>query len=151
MARFLDSDVDGRAALDEAGVRIHVVDDATQDADEALVVAVLPEGARDVRAELVAAPPADEAEAATGMGAWHLNDVDELHVVASGEGIMEFVTESGIVSVVVEAGDVVEIRQVEHRYRPVTEQSWVIRHAAASDADMNPSETGRASAAWPAV
>lgn len=150
MARFLGNDAESRTSLDTAGVRIYVVDDETQDADEALVVAVLPEGARDVRAELVAAPPTDD-EAFTGMGAWHINDVDELHVVASGEGIMEFATPAGAVAVVVEAGDVVEIRRAEHRYRPLTEQAWVIRHGGAPGADMNAADTGRVATPWPAV
>lgn len=149
MARFLvDDALEGRAALDAVGVGIHVVDDETQDADETILVAVLPEGCRAVRGEMTAAPPADS-EADTGMGAWHVNDVDELHVVTSGEGIMEFVTDSGVVGVVVEPGDVVEIHRTEHRYRPLTEQGWVIRHAAAPGADMTTSETGRPASPWP--
>ena len=47
------------------------------------------------------------------MGAWHVNAVDELHLVQSGEGIMEFVTLDGIVSVVIGAGDVIEVRGAE--------------------------------------
>ncbi len=75
-----------------------------------------------------------------GMGAWHVNAVDELHVVQSGEGIMEFVTLDGVVSVVVGAGDVIEIRGAEHRYRPLTEQRWSLRHSGGPHAELSATE-----------
>jgi mannose-6-phosphate isomerase-like protein (cupin superfamily) len=151
MARILGTDAaQGRADLESAGVLVGVVDDETQDVEESVLAAVLPEEVRAIRGEMVASPPPD-AEADTGMGAWHRNDVDELHVVTAGEGIMEFITEAGVVSVVVEPGDVVEIHRAEHRYRPLTDQSWVIRHAAAPGADMQATPTGRDAQAWPDV
>ena len=97
---------------------------------------------------MVAAAPSD-VDADTGMGAWHINDVDELHVVTSGEGIMEFIAPDAIVAVLIVSGDVIEIRRAEHRYRPLTEQGWIIRHAAAADADMVTISTGRAASPWP--
>jgi hypothetical protein len=83
------------------------------------------------------------------MGAWHVNAVDELHVVQSGEGIIEFVTLDGVVSVVVGAGDVIEVRGAEHRYRPLTEQRWTMRYSGGPDAQLAATETGRGADPWP--
>jgi len=84
-----------------------------------------------------------------GMGAWHVNPVDELHVVQSGEGIMEFVTLDGIVSVLVGAGDVIEVRGAEHRYRPLTTQRWALRFSGGPAAELVATETGRGADPWP--
>lgn len=143
-----DDDGEGRAALGRAGVRLHSVVPGTVEIDEATLASALPDHARSVRGEMTADVP-DEAQADVGMGAWHVNDVDELHVVTAGRGIMQFLTPDGPVAVVVEGGDVIEIHRAEHRYRPLTEQGWIIRHAAEPDADMVASETGRAPGPWP--
>ena len=134
-----------RAALDLAGVRLHRVD-ADGDAPAGIVATVLPEGERALRAEVEIAVPT---ESDSGMGAWHVNEVDEIHVVSSGEGIMEFVTLDGVVSVLVEAGDVVEIRGAEHRYCPLSPQRWRLRFAGGPDGELVATATGRAAGPWP--
>jgi mannose-6-phosphate isomerase-like protein (cupin superfamily) len=146
VARVIGMDgTQGAVLLGTAGVRLHRVD-ANGDAPAEVVASVLPDGVRDVRAEVDIDVP-DDVE--SGMGAWHVNGVDEVHVVASGEGIMEFVTLDGIVSVLVESGDVVEIRGAEHRYRPLTPQHWRLRFGGGPDDDLVATSTGRASGPWP--
>ncbi len=151
MARILQNDESsGRAALAAAGVTVHVaaVTEGALDAAPALVDQVLPAGMREIKGELVAQPVGDDV-ASSGMGAWHVNSVDELHAVTSGQGIMEFLTPEGPVAVLVEAGDVLEIRQAEHRYRPLTEQGWILRFAAVPGGDLGATDTGRESGGWP--
>ena len=91
-------DAEARALLDGRGVRLHTADPVTADVPADVVSAVLPEDSRGVRAVADIEVPED---VNAGMGAWHVNAVDELHLVQSGEGIMEFVTLDGIVSVVI--------------------------------------------------
>jgi mannose-6-phosphate isomerase-like protein (cupin superfamily) len=147
MARVIDRDeTQARALLDAVGVRIHAAVGVPADASPELVEGALPADSRLVRAEADIEVP-DDVEA--GMGAWHVNAVDELHVVRSGEGIMQFVTLDGIVSVLVEAGDVIEIHGAEHRYRPLTPQRWVLRHSGGPDAELSATDTGRSAEEWP--
>lgn len=147
MARLIGrDDAEARALLGAVGVRIHAADGVTSDAQDDVVAAVLPEDSREVRAVADIAVPED---ADAGMGAWHVNAVDELHVVQSGEGIMEFITLDGVVSVLVGAGDVIEVRGAEHRYRPLTEQRWALRFSGGPDADLAATETGRGADPWP--
>jgi mannose-6-phosphate isomerase-like protein (cupin superfamily) len=140
-------DAEARALLDAVGVRIHAVDAVTADAPADVVATVLPDDSREVRAVADIEVPED---ADSGIGAWHVNAVDELHVVKSGEGIMEFVTLDGIVSVVVVAGDVIEVRGAEHRYRPLTAQRWALRYGGGPNAELVATGTGRAADPWPA-
>ena len=144
MARFLTYDEErSRGFLAVAGVRILRVDDP--DHDEVMVELL---GAdTQERARIVAEPPADDDAAASGMGAWHINAVDEFETVLDGEGIVEFITDKGPVAVLLEAGDVMAIERAEHRYRPLTPQGWALRFASA---DLGAVETGRAAKAWPA-
>jgi hypothetical protein len=143
MARLLSRDeASARGALAAAGVEIRAAEDGDVPAE--LVRSALPPGHRDVKAVITADPPATDPDA--GMGAWHVNAVDELHLVTSGEGLFEFVTGAGAVGVLVEPGDVVWIRGAEHRYRPLTSQGWVLRFAGE---DLAARETGRASSPWP--
>jgi mannose-6-phosphate isomerase-like protein (cupin superfamily) len=93
----------------------------------------------------VTVPPSDGA-LDSGMGAWHINAVDEVHAVTSGEGQFQFATAGGIVSVVVAEGDVLWIRGAEHRYRPLTAQGWLLRFAGD---DLGARETGRPPGEWP--
>ena len=145
MARFIGANEDeARALLDAAGVTLSSVEGG--EAPASLVEAVLPEDARQVRAEVEMAVPA---EPSAGMGAWHVNAADEVHVVRSGQGLMEFVTIEGPVSVILEAGDVVAIRGTEHRYRPLTAQRWTLRFGGPVDAELVATDTGRASGPWP--
>lgn len=66
-------------------------------------------------------------------------------------GIMEFVTESGIVSVMVEGGDIVVIQQAEHRSLPLSSQRWAVRWTGPADGGLVATETGRAALPWPAA
>ena len=109
---------------------------------------VLPEGEREVRAEAVLTPPA-EGEAGEGMGAWHVNARDEMHLVRSGEGVLQVITPDGVVTVWLGPGTVMVMRGAEHRYRPLSEQSWVLRWSGPPDADLDARETGRADGPWP--
>lgn len=147
MARVIGrDDAEAGELLDAVGVRLHVAESATSDAAADVVAAVLPVDSRLVRAVVEVDVP-DDVDA--GMGAWHVNAVDELHVVQSGEGIMEFVTPDGIVSVVVGTGDVIEVRGAEHRYRPLTTQRWSLRYSGGPDAELAATETGRGADPWP--
>lgn len=146
MARFLTLGEDeSRELLAAAGVRLARVG-ADGEPDPGLIAEVLPEGQRQVRAEADIEVPDD---VDSGMGAWHVNAVDEVHVVATGAGIMEFVTIEGPIGVLVEEGDVVAIRGAEHRYRPLTTQRWVLRFGGPADGDLGATDTGRAATAWP--
>ena len=146
MARFLTLGEDeSRALLAAAGVQLARVG-ADGEPDPALLAEVLPEVQRQVRAEADIDVPED---VDYGMGAWHVNAVDEVHVVASGAGVMEFVTIEGPVGVLVEEGDVVAIRGAEHRYRPLTPQRWVLRFGGPADGDLGATDTGRGTSPWP--
>jgi hypothetical protein len=146
MAEFIDRDAAAaRALLREAGVRILRVDSPDHDA---VLAEVLGEDARGERGRIVAEPPADADAAAQGMGAWHVNEVSEFETVTSGDGIVEFWTSDGAVGVRLGAGDIMAVERAEHRYRPLTEQGWVLRFGAD---DLVAVETGRASGPWPVV
>lgn len=146
MARFIGRDeAQARELLDAAGVRILRVDDPRRDAIMAEVLG----GAVQERGRIVAEPPADAAAASAGMGAWHVNAVNEFETVVSGEGIVEFITIDGAVSVVLEGGDIMAVEGAEHRYRPLTPQEWILRFGGPEDGDLVATDTGRASEAWP--
>jgi mannose-6-phosphate isomerase-like protein (cupin superfamily) len=147
VARLIGRDeAEARALLEAVGVQLHTADAETADAPAQVIAAVLPEDSRDVRAVADIEVPAD---VDAGMGAWHVNAVDELHVVQTGEGIMEFVTLDGIVSMMVGPDDVIEVRGAEHRYRPLTPQRWALRYGGGPHAELIATETGRASSPWP--
>lgn len=151
MARVIGRDDDeARSLLDAVGVRFHAAVGDPAEADGTVIADVLPDDSRMDRGEVVIEVPL-EAEVDAGMGAWHVNPVDELHVVRSGEGIMEFVTVDGPVSVLVGAGDVIEIRGAEHRYRPLTAQAWLLRWSGGPGAQLTATDTGRAAEPWPTV
>ena len=116
------------------------------DIPDDMLAAVLPEGERQVRAVAVIAEPTEPDE---GMGAWHVNARDEIHLVRSGQGVLQVITPEGIVTAWLEPGTVMVMRGAEHRYRPLTEQEWLIRHSGPADADLGATATGRAAAAWP--
>jgi uncharacterized cupin superfamily protein len=143
MAAFMTYDEErSRAFLSVAGVRILNVEDP--DVME-VMAEVLGEETQE-RARLVAEPPADAEASESGMGAWHVNNGDEFQTVVSGRGIVEFITDKGPVAVVMEAGDIMVIEQAEHRYRPLTNQEWIIRFCGQ---DLVATDTGRASGPWP--
>lgn len=118
------------------------------DIPEGDVAEVLAEGERQVRVSVVV-PPADEAGADEGMGAWHVNARDEMHLVRAGVGILQVVTPEGIVTVWLDPGTVMVMRGAEHRYRPLTEQAWTMRFSGPADADLGATATGRAAEPWP--
>lgn len=131
-----------RALLAAAGVRFVTVGSAEHDAVMAEVLGDLTQE----RARVVAVPPVDAAEAAAGMGAWHVNAVSEFETVLSGEGIVEFITDGGVVSAHIGPGDVMAVEGAEHRYRPLIEQEWILRFAGD---DLGARETGRPAGPWP--
>ncbi len=145
MATFLTYDEDrSRMFLDVFGVRILRVNDADHD----LVMADVLGDQTAERGRIVAEPPADDAAASQGMGAWHINGVNEFETVLSGEGIVEFITDKGPIAVLLEAGDVMAVERAEHRYRPLTHQEWALRFAGD---DLGAVDTGRPSGPWPKV
>jgi hypothetical protein len=143
MATFLTYDDErSRAFLSVAGVRILSVNDADHDA---VMVEVLGSDTAE-RGRIVADPPADEAAANEGMGAWHINAGNEFETVLSGRGIVEFMTDKGAIAVLLEAGDIMAVERAEHRYRPLTPQEWVLRFEGD---DLGAVDTGRTAAGWP--
>lgn len=137
-------DLEGELAA--AGVRfVHVGGD---DAPAALVADVLGPDERQVRVVVVAEPP-PPGEEHTGMGAWHVNAVQEVHFVRSGRGMLQFATSAGAITVEVLPGDVMIVRGAEHRYLPLEPQEWVMRYSGPQGGDLGARETGRASEPWP--
>jgi len=138
--------VDLEACLEAGGVRfVHAPGD---DAPADLVAEILQPGEREIRAVAVADPPAPGDEY-TGMGAWHVNAVDEVHFVRSGRGLLQFVLPEGVCTVEVSAGDVMIVRRAEHRYLPIESQEWVMRHSGPAEAGLGAHETDRAPEPWP--
>jgi mannose-6-phosphate isomerase-like protein (cupin superfamily) len=139
--------IDLEAALMANGVRfVHAATGADAPAD--VIAGALRPDERQIRLTALAVPPA-AGEENSGMGAWHVNAEDEAHFVRSGRGIVQFVIAEGVVSVEVLPGDVMILQRAEHRYRPIEEQEWVMRHSGAVDAGLDPRETGRAPGPWP--
>ena len=48
-----------------------------------------------------------------------------------------------------EPGDIMLVKGAEHRYRPLTDQRWLIRFSGGAEAELLPTETGRLSQGWP--
>jgi len=138
--------IDLEAELAAVGVRF--VHAPGEDAPADLVAEILQPDEREIRAVVVADPPAPGDEHA-GMGAWHVNAVDEVHFVRGGRGLLQFALPEGICSVEVMAGDVMIVRRAEHRYLPIEPQEWVMRHAGPAEAGLGAQETGRAPGPWP--
>ena len=147
MVRFVDLDAD-EAARRLVPIGTEIVATTDEESEHAVVARVLPIGERGARVEVDIPPPDD---AFSGMGAWHVNEQTEAHTVRSGRGIVEFWTPDGVVSAELEAGDVMVVRGGEHRYRPLTTQTWVIRHSGPEDVDLDTRDTGRPSGIWPVV
>jgi hypothetical protein len=143
MVHFIGRDeASARELLAAQGVRFVRVDAPEHDA---VLVEVLGDLTQE-RGRVVAEPPADAEDAATGMGAWHVNAVHEFETVVDGEGIVEFITGDGVVSAHIGPGDVMAVEGAEHRYRPLTAQAWILRFAAD---DLGARETGRPPGPWP--
>ena len=142
------SEIDLEAELAAAGVRF--VHAPGEDAPAEIVAEFLQPDEREIRAVVVADPPAPGDEH-TGMGAWHVNAVDEVHFVRSGRGLLQFALPGGVCSVEVTAGDIMILRGAEHRYLPIEPQEWVMRHTGPVSAGLGAQETGRAPEPWPPV
>lgn len=140
--------IDLEGALAAAGVRF--VRAPGEDAPADLVAEVLGPDEREIRAVVVADPPPPGAED-SGMGAWHVNAVDEVHFVRSGRGLVQFALPEGMCSVEVLPGDVMIVRGAEHRYLPLEPQEWVLRHSGPADADLGAQDTGRDPEPWPSM
>jgi hypothetical protein len=136
---------DGRRYLEEAGVFLDHC--AAADLPESRLAGCLGVDERQVRAIAVLGP-ADAPDASPELGAWHINAERELHLLRSGSGQFEFVTPHGIVCVLMEPGDVIEIRRVEHRFRAFTSTTWVLRYSGAANAELSPKPTGRVEKPW---
>jgi hypothetical protein len=135
-----------RSMLRDAGVRILRVDSPEHDE---VLAEVLGADSLTERFRMVAEPPSDIARESEGMGAWHVNNVNEFETVLGGEGIVEFVTPGGTVAVQLGAGDIMAVERAEHRYRPLTPQEWALRFAGGPDGDLIGTDTGRPSLDWP--
>ena len=148
VVRYLHDDVEVVEALLAAhGVALV----STNSVDESTAVATVLTGSdTEVRADVVLAAQ-DDAQADLGVGAWHINNEHEAHTVVDGIGVIEFWCGDRAVAAVLEAGDVMLVRGAEHRYRPVTDQRWLIRFSGGPQADLIPTETGRPSEPWPSV
>jgi hypothetical protein len=145
MARFLTHDeTRARELLAGAGVLILSVDDPRHDE---VMAEVLGDQTME-RGRIVAEPPADANAARTGMGAWHVNEVNEFETVVSGDGILEFMTAEGPVAVLLSAGDIMAVARAEHRYQPLSAQEWILRFAGD---DLGAKDTGRESGPWPSA
>lgn len=138
--------IDLEAELAEAGARfVHAPGD---DAPPDLVAEVLEADEAQIRAIVVAEPPA-AADVHAGMGAWHVNAVNEIHFVRGGRGLLQVAIPSGTATIELMAGDVMIVHGAEHRYLPLEPQEWVLRHSGPADADLAPRATGRDPEPWP--
>lgn len=138
--------IDLEAELAAVGVRF--VHAPGEDAPEALLAEVLGPQELQIRAIVVAEPPA-AGEEHSGMGAWHVNAVHEAHFARSGRGILQVPLPQGLASIEVIPGDVMIVRGAEHRYRALEPQEWVLRHTGPEGAELSPRETGRDAGPWP--
>lgn len=141
MARFIGRDE--REARDLlAGIGCHIVAEDGTDR-ERIMLDLLDDESRFDRTDLVVDPPSADAQFES-FGAWHVNSVNEFHSITDGEGLLEFWTADGVVSVILEPGDIMaNTAGVEHRYRPLTTQTWIVRMSGGPDAELVATNTGR--------
>lgn len=141
MAKFIGRDeAQARELLAAIGCMI-VAEESAERA--ALMAEYLDESSRIDRGDLVVDPPAQGSEF-DAFGAWHVNNNNEFHSITAGEGLLEFWTADGIVSVVLGPGDIMANKAgVEHRYLPLATQSWIVRIGGGLDAELVATDTGR--------
>jgi mannose-6-phosphate isomerase-like protein (cupin superfamily) len=148
VVHYLHDDAEAAVALlAHHGVALVSTNDVVEDQ---AVAGVLSGSDAEVRADVVLAAP-DDQDADSGVGAWHINNEHEAHTVVEGRGVIEFWCGDRSVAAVLEAGDIMLVRGAEHRYRPLTDQRWLIRYSGGPESELTPTETGRPSAAWPVV
>lgn len=143
MAATSPEDASTRLAL--LGVEFHST--TNDDVPGELLELVLPAGERQERAVATMDPPTAGAEFG-GVGAWHVNAQDEAHLLRAGSGEVQFIDETGIISVRVESGDVMIVRRAEHRFRALTPCTWVLHYSGADGADLVSTPTGRINSPW---
>jgi len=143
MPEISPSDAHDRLAT--LGVEFHTT--TNDDVPDALLAEVLPETARHERAVSTMEPPTSGAEF-EGVGAWHVNAQDEAHFLRSGTGQVQFVDNTGTITVDLSAGDVMIIRRAEHRFRALTPCTWVVHYSGPDGADLEATPTGRANTPW---
>ena len=136
---------DSSQRLADLGVEFHTTDQ--DDVPDHLLALALKEGERHPRGEVAVDPPAAGKEF-EDFGAWHVNDGNEAHLLRSGTGQVQFVDDGGVITVDVEAGDVMIIRGAEHRFRALTPAVWVLHFAGAEGADLVATQTGRLDTPW---
>jgi mannose-6-phosphate isomerase-like protein (cupin superfamily) len=136
---------DSSQRLTDLGVEFHTTDE--DDVPDHLLALALEEGERQTRGEVAVDPPAAGQEF-EDFGAWHVNDGNEAHFLRSGTGQVQFVDDDGVITVDVEAGDVMIIRGAEHRFRALTPAVWVLHFAGVEGADLVATQTGRQDSPW---
>lgn len=136
---------DGSDRLALLGVEFHTTDN--DDVPSDLLARVLPAGEQQERAVATMEPPAPGAEF-EGVGAWHVNAQDEAHFLRQGRGEVQFADSAGIITVVVDSGDVMIVRRAEHRFRALTPCTWVLHYSGPDGADLVTTPTGRDDSPW---
>lgn len=136
---------DSSQRLTDLGVEFHTTDE--DDVPDHLLALTLEEGERQTRGEVAVDPPVAGQEF-EDFGAWHVNDGNEAHLLRSGAGQVQFVDDGGVITVDVEAGDVMIIRGAEHRFRALTPAVWVLHFAGPEGADLVATQTGRQDTPW---
>ena len=136
---------DSSQRLTDLGVEFHTTDQ--DDVPDHLLALALKEGERQTRGEVAVDPPAAGKEF-EDFGAWHVNDGNEAHLLRSGTGQVQFVDDGGVITVNVEAEDVMIIRGAEHRFRALTPAVWVLHFAGAEGTDLVATQTGRQDTPW---
>jgi len=143
MATLTPDDSSNR--LTDLGVEFHTTDE--DDVPDHLLALTLEKGERQTRGEVAVDPPAAGQEF-EDFGAWHVNDGNEAHLLRSGTGQVQFVDDGGVITVDVEAGDVMIIRGAEHRFRALSPAVWVLHFAGPEGADLVATQTGRQDNPW---
>ena len=136
---------DSSQRLIDLSVEFHTTDE--DHVPDHLLALALEEGERETRGEAAVDPPAAGQEF-EDFGAWHVNDGNEAHLLRSGTGQVQFVDDGGVITVDVEAGDVMIIRGAEHRFRALTPATWVLHFAGSEGADLVATQTGRQGSPW---
>lgn len=143
MVAFCPDDASVRLAA--LGVEFHSTRD--DDVPAALLATVLPQGEQQVRAVAVMDPPTPGGEF-DGVGAWHINAQDEAHLLREGAGEVQFADDTGIITVLLKAGDIMIVRRAEHRFRALAPCTWVLHYSGPDGADLETTPTGRIDSPW---
>lgn len=143
MVAFCPDDASVRLAT--LGVEFHSTRD--DDVPDGILATVLAPGEQQVRATATMDPPAFGAEF-DGVGAWHVNAQDEVHLLRDGTGELQFVDDEGVITVLLKTGDIMIVRRAEHRFRALTSCTWVLHYSGPDGADLETTPTGRIDSPW---